>query len=150
MLTQHCTELFPTIILWGFTKKAETYLNKLKSQYPSSPYIKSANRNIPDEEESIESEEIVKTTPKKVEDKKEEFKYTIQAGAFLNFANADKLKDNFVKAGYFSEVKPKSVGGTILNVVTIGKFINENEAKPILEFLLRDYKLSGRVISLSN
>lgn len=140
----------------GIYNKAETYLNELKSKYPSSPYIKAADRKIPDEEESEESvaesfnalSKIAKTTAQNPVQQK--FNFTVQAGAFLNFENADKLKNDLIKAGYPSEVNPKTVGGTILNVVTVGKLITEKEADPILNLLKQNFKLNGRVIPITN
>lgn len=138
----------------GVYNKAETYLNELKSKFPSSPYINAADRKIPDEEKSEESvtesynvlSKIAKSTTQTPVPQK--FNFTVQAGAFLNFENADKLKIDLIKAGYPSEVNPKTVGGTILNVVTVGKLTNEKEADPILNLLKQNYKLSGRVIPI--
>lgn len=137
----------------GIYNKAESYLSELKSKYPSSPYIKAADRKIPDEEESVfetavdGNKTITAPTQNTTQPK---FNFTVQAGAFLNFENADKLKDNLIKEGYPSEVNPKSVGGTILNVVTVGKLITENEAEPILKLLKQNFKLNGRVIPIAN
>lgn len=137
----------------GVYNKAESYLSELKNKFPSSPYIKAADRNIPDEEENIVSAadndknvsdpEILNTIQTK-------YKFTVQAGAFLNFENAERLKNNLIQAGYPSEVNPKSVGGTILNVVTVGKLIAESESEPIINLLKQKFKLNGRVIPLSH
>ncbi|OGU36792.1 MAG: hypothetical protein A2068_08085 [Ignavibacteria bacterium GWB2_35_6b] len=140
----------------GVYTRAESYLNELKTKYPSSPYIKAADRKIPDEEEKEESiaesynvlSKIAKSTAQTSAQQK--FNFTVQAGAFLNFENADKLKNDLIKAGYPSEVNPKTVGGTILNVVTVGKLMNEKEAEPILNLLKQNFKLNGRVISITN
>ncbi|MBU2493393.1 MAG: SPOR domain-containing protein [Bacteroidetes bacterium] len=137
----------------GVYNKAESYLNELKSRYPSSPYIKAADRNIPDHEESITDSfdklsEIANTPPK--QNVQQKFNFTVQAGAFLSFENADKLKNDLINSGYPSEVTPKSVGGSILNVVTVGKLLNEKEADPILNLLKQKFKLNGRVISIAN
>ena len=137
----------------GIYNKAETYLNELKKKYPSSPYLNAADRKIPDEENSIvESFETLSKIAKSSTQQNNQTKYnfTVQAGAFLNFENADKLKDDLIKAGYPSEVNAKTVGGTILNVVTVGKFISEKEADPVLNLLKQNFKLSGRVISITN
>jgi len=138
----------------GVYNKAETYLNELKTKYSSSPYIKAADRKIPDKEETEESvaesfnalSKIAKSTVQNPV--QQNFNFTVQAGAFLNFENADKLKNDLIKAGYPSEVNPKTVGGTILNVVTVGKLITEKEADPILNLLKQNFKLNGRVIPI--
>lgn len=125
----------------GYYKKAETYLNKLKTEFPNSPYNKSADRNIPD------TEEIVRITP---EDKADSINYiyTIQAGAFLNLDNAKKLHEQIQADGYYSEITTKEVGGSILNVVNVGRFVNETETKSVLNYLLQKFNVSGRIISL--
>jgi len=38
----------------GYYNRAETYLSKLKNEYPNSPYIKSADRKIPDVEDVVQ------------------------------------------------------------------------------------------------
>lgn len=126
----------------GYYKKAESYLAKLKNEFPESPYNKSADRNIPD------TEEIVQITP---EEKSNviNYNFTIQAGAFLNLDNAKKLQEQVQSDGYFSEITTKEVGGSILNVVNVGRFIKEEETKPALDYLSKKYNINGRVINIS-
>lgn len=125
----------------GYYNRAETYLTKLKNEYPNSPYIKSADRKIPDNEDVIQI-----TSEKKVEPIK--YSFTIQAGAFLNPENAKKLQQQIQDDGYYSDITTKEVGGSILNVVNVGKFQKEEETKPVLEYLLKKFNINGRVISL--
>jgi len=127
----------------GLYKKAETYLSKLKTEYPNSPYIKSADRNIPDET-IAENVSEPQTKPA------EKFNYTIQAGAFLNADNAKKLCEQFKADGYTCEITTKEIGGSILNVVNIGKFANEEETKSVLDYLSDKYKINGRTVLLNN
>jgi tetratricopeptide (TPR) repeat protein len=129
----------------GFYKKAESYLNKLKSSYPNSPYIKTADRNIPDEEEQIA---LIKPEQKS-ESFVTQFKFTIQAGAFLNLENAMKLIDQIKSDGYFAEITTKEIGGSILNIVNVGQFISEDETKSTLAYLQQKFNLKGRVISFN-
>lgn len=124
----------------GYYKKAESYLSKLKSDYPDSPYLKSADRNIPDSEEVIEITKVEESQPVKNN-------FTIQAGAFLNVDNAKKLVEQIKSDGYPAEITNKEIGGSILNVVTVGKLAKEEEALPLLEYLSKKYNLTGRVIS---
>jgi tetratricopeptide (TPR) repeat protein len=136
----------------GLYKKAEDYLTKLKNEYPNSPYIKSADRSIPDEEEAAATQEqpSLKTekpiTPAAQIDSAN---FTVQAGAFLNTDNAKKLSDQLQDAGYSTQIKTKEVGGSILNVVTVGRFDTESEAEPVLNFLKQKFNLNGRVVQLS-
>lgn len=127
----------------GYYKRAETYLSKLKKEFPDSPYLKSADRNIPD------SEEVVEITPEpKIDPVK--YNFTIQAGAFLNLDNAKKLSEQIKSDGYFSAITSKEIGGSILNVVNVGKFLNEEDAKPILKYLVDKFNLLGRVIQVDH
>ncbi len=144
--------IFSYYFALGYYKTAEDYLAKLKNDYPASPYLKVADRTIPEEE----LDQQLKLQPPKKEEKKSavnevksiEGKFTIQAGAFLNYKNAERLKNNFIKSGYYSTTYPKEVGGSILNVVIVGKFNSEAEAKNFLPKLKKEYKLNGRVIPL--
>ncbi|MBI1936501.1 MAG: SPOR domain-containing protein [Ignavibacteriales bacterium] len=135
--------IFSYYYAMGLYKKAETYLNKLKMEYPNSPYIKSADRNIPDETIA----ENVSEPQTKPSDK---FNYTIQAGAFLNADNAKKLCEQLKADGYTCEITTKEIGGSILNVVNIGKFANEEETKSVLDYLSDKYKINGRTVFVGN
>src|ERR1035437_3123233 len=111
--------------------ESASWLGKLKKNYPSSPYIKIAEKN------------------NKISDQKIKYKYTIQAGAFSNKENANALKKQFIDAGYSSEIKDKTVAGTIFQVVYVGKFTTEEEAKNFLQQINSQYNLDGRVISIN-
>jgi tetratricopeptide (TPR) repeat protein len=71
----------------GYYKKAESYLTKLKTEYPASPYIKTADRTIPDEDSEINA--VADNKPEEKIDAPKNYKYTIQVGAFLNADNAE-------------------------------------------------------------
>jgi tetratricopeptide (TPR) repeat protein len=131
---------------------ARGFWRRLKKDYPSSPYINIAERNIPKNEliaEEIENKvtqnDIKKETKKATE---EIYKFTIQAGAFTNPQNALTLKKDFVNAGYFSEIKDKVVGGTNFKVVYVGKFTSEEDAISFLKIINSEFKLEGRIINL--
>lgn len=111
--------------------ESASWLGKLKKNYPSSPYIKIAEKN------------------NKISDQKIKYKYTIQAGAFSNKENANALKKQFIDTGYSSEIKDKTVAGTIFQVVYVGKFTTEEEAKNFLQQINSQYNLDGRVISIN-
>lgn len=133
----------------GSYSRAESYFTKLKSDYPSSPYIKAANRNIPDDpvvEPEIAPAPVVQNT---IEPATDNFQYTVQAGAFLNIANARNLSKKFESDGYYSNIFSKEAGGSILNVVVVGKFKTREEAQNLISRLEQDYKLKGRTIQFS-
>ena len=123
--------------------EAATWLNKLKKDYPSSPYIKLSDQNIPPADQKDKIQYNKKT------DSKIKYKFTIQAGAFSSKENANALKKQFVDAGYSSEIKEKTVAGTLFQVVYVGKFTTEEEAKNFLQQINTQYNLDGRVISIN-
>jgi tetratricopeptide (TPR) repeat protein len=130
--------------------KADFYLNRLKTEYPQSPYIGLTKRVTFTEttKPTVKTNES-KTIPnvkEKIADK--EYKFTIQAGAFTRKENALKLKADFDKAGYSSQVIEKSVGGSVFHVVNVGKFFSEEEAKSFLTIINSKFKLQGWVVRL--
>ncbi len=128
----------------GVYNRAEDLLTKLKTEYPNSPYIRAADRTIPDTSEEI-IEPTVKPQPKI--SSSENYLYTIQAGAFLNIENAKNLLNEIQKDGYPAELGTKSVGGSILNVVTFGHLKSEEQADPLLKYLKNKFNLNGRLIT---
>ncbi len=126
---------------FGSYKTADKYLERLKSEYPDSPYIKSAERKFPDEAPGERA-----PTPRA----QPVYKYAVQAGAFLNRKNAEKLRDNLKADGYSAEIYVKNVGGSELNVVVAGKFERKSDADDLLKTLLEKYNLKGRVVDLSS
>lgn len=140
----------------GLYKKAESYLMRLKIDYPASPYIAAADRKIPDSEEFIQPQSIEKQKVISVQNDstksiaiKETAKFTIQAGAFLNAENAIKLKEQLIKDGLSSEIISKVVGGSLLKIVTTGRFSSEQEAKSVLSKIEPKYNLKGRIIPIN-
>lgn len=129
----------------GVYKRAESLLTKLKTEYPNSPYIRAADRKIPDEVTTA-----AETTPSPTHQQtvtNEKYNFTIQAGAFLNIENAKNLLNEIRKDGYPGELGTKSVGGSLLNIVTFGHLQTESEAEPLLSYLKNKFDLNGRVIS---
>ncbi len=128
----------------GVYNRAEDLLNQLKTTYPNSPYIRAADRTIPDTGEEVVTPEPVATTKPF---STESYKFTIQAGAFLNIDNAKNLMNEIKNDGYPAELGTKSVGGTLLNVVTFGHLKNESEADPLIDYLKNKFNLNGRLVS---
>jgi cell division septation protein DedD len=119
----------------------------LKKEYPDYPYIKTADREIPSEDETVK-ETVEKTSPVEKEKPVLNYKFTIQAGAFSKLDNAKGLRKDFQDSGFFSEIKDKIVGGTTFHVVYVGKFVNESEANNFLQVINSEFKLEGRIIKL--
>ena len=134
----------------GVYTKAEKHLTQLKENYPNSPYIKAADRTLPSEDFFIQAEtETKKETPPPIRTVTKKYKYTIQAGAFLNKTNANNLKKKFEAKGIYADTYTKEVGGSLLNIIIVGKFVDKDSAQPILDELKKDYKLNGRVVLLN-
>lgn len=127
-------EMFPEAAVW---------LNRLKKDYPISPYIKLTDQNIPPIDQKNRSRNNIKS------ESEIKYKFTIQAGAFSNKDNANSLKKQLTDAGYSSEIYEKTVAGTIFLVVYVGKFETEQEAKSFLKELNSGYSLNGRVININ-
>lgn len=135
----------------GLYETAQKKLDQLILDYPGSPYIKIAQQNkFPGDGDLTANKEEDST--KVIEEKtvsEQEFKFTIQAGAFSNSNNAESLTTEFLNSGIFAETKDKLVGGTVFHVVYVGKFVTENDAEGFLQVINKKYKLSGRIIPIT-
>jgi len=134
----------------GVYKKADGLLSKLKNEYPNSPYIKAADRTLPSEDIYYKSKEANEPESKPIREIVAEKQYSIQAGAFLNKTNAENLKKKFENDKLYSSIFPKEVGGSLLNVVIVGKFSEREEAEKQLETINKKYKLNGRIVTVAN
>ena len=135
----------------GLYETAQKKLDQLILDYPGSPYIKIAQQNkFPrDEDIAVNNEEDSSEVNGEETVAEQEFKFTIQAGAFSNRDNAESLKAEFLNSGIFSETKEKLVGGTRFHVVYVGKFLTENDAEGFLQVINKRYELSGRIIPIT-
>jgi cell division septation protein DedD len=141
----------------GHYKKASGYLDRLKKDFPDSPYLKTIDAAIPssdspeissaDSSSSIKPDTIKGVQGKILEKKK--YNFTIQAGAFMNAENAKNLCESLVKEKYFTEIYTREIGGSILNIVNVGKFETEKEAAPVLTKLETKYNLKARIVKLN-
>ena len=135
-------------------ESAKEKLNQLISKYPDSPYIKIAKQNqLPvspeiSQEENEAEEDSLKTPLPPVVQHNQDYKFTIQAGAFSKNENAEALKSGFDKAGIFSEIKEKQVAGTVFHVVYVGRFITRDEADNFLITINDKFGLNGRVTGI--
>lgn len=128
----------------GLYDAAEKMRNKLDDEYPESPYRRLAQANeIP----KFDSPPV--QPPAETKSLSTDYRFTIQAGAFSNTANAIKLKNDFVNAGYVSEIKEKIVGGTVFQVVYVRKFLVRNDAEDFLQIISSKYNLNGRIVEIT-
>lgn len=128
----------------GLYNTAEAFLSKLRKEYPDSPYIKMAERDIPSENEPSTSSQDLTSG-----DNSKNYQFTIQAGAFSNDSNAMSLKSSFENAGYYSFIKNKSVGGSEFKVVYVGRFVNRDEAESFLQVVNNQFDLKGRIVPIN-
>ena len=131
------------------TDKVDFYLNRLKTEYPESPYISLTKRvTFTDNTKPIVKTEENKTLQVNEKEIDKSYKFTIQAGAFTRKENALKLKTDFDKIGYSSKALEKSVGGSLFYVVNVGKFTSDEKAKSFLSLINSKYRLQGWVVKL--
>lgn len=128
----------------GLYDTSREKLKQLKADYPESPYLSIADQNL----SSLEKSEVTEKKP--VEEKKsdvdEDYQFTIQAGAFTNTENANKLVDEFKNAGIYCQVGEKTVGGATFHVVYAGKFVKYEDAESFLQVVNSRFSLNGRVV----
>lgn len=137
----------------GLYETAGKYLNRLKREYPESPYIKIADRTIPQQDEvnELSRSEVkdVKSGGSTEVKETKKYLYTIQAGAFSSTSNAELLKKDFQIAGYYSEIKEKTVGGSVFQVVYVGRFTSEEEARSTLQVINSEFKINAIVTAIN-
>jgi tetratricopeptide (TPR) repeat protein len=128
----------------GLYNSADKYFTKLKNDYPDSPYIKMAAMN------KVAAEENTQTQPVQSSDdaNDNDYKYTVQAGAFTNDANATKLNEDFIAAGMKSFMKEKNIAGTTFHVVYVGKFVSRDKAESFLQIVNSQFNITGRVVEI--
>ncbi len=132
------------------SEKASFYLNRLKTEYPESPFIKLTEKVViaSNTEVSVKTNEKKNNLTSKEKSGEKIYKFTVQAGAFTRKENALKLKSDFDKAGYSSQVLEKSVGGSVFHVIYVGKFVTDEEAKDFLSLINTKFRLQGWVVKL--
>lgn len=122
----------------GEYQKASSYSKMLKTNYPFSPYIKLSEERTPPKELKMNETKNVSLNKK----------FTIQAGAFSKRENAEALKKDFKKTGYSSEIKEKTIAGTVFHIVYVGRYATEEEARNYLVVINKQLNLDGRVVTI--
>lgn len=134
----------------GNYNRSKSYLDQLEKNYPNSPYISIANRNIPSSDKNL----LVKEPESKneanssnsLEAQSPNGNYTIQAGAFTILANANNLMKSLKTNGYNSRLEEKEIAGTVFHIVYTGEFSSRSEAEKALSTINSKFNLNGRVI----
>jgi hypothetical protein len=138
----------------GNYSAVKSNLNRLKKDYPESPYIKLSDRNMPGkdmiiDEKVTEQRDTINDKPSQPVET-EEYRYTIQAGAFTLADNAKLLKTDLDNAGYFTKIEDKIVAGTSFHIIYVGKYVNQEDAKSFLKILNKKFNLGGRVVGINS
>jgi septal ring-binding cell division protein DamX len=136
----------------GMYSAAKNFKNRLEHEYPNSPYINIAKKNIPKKDsvitvrKALPADSALSAKNRNNQQSNEEYQFTIQAGAFTVLNNAESLMKSFEKDGYYSKIEEKSVAGTAFHVVYVGKFSNEEDAANSLKQINAKYNLNGRIV----
>ena len=131
----------------GLYETAQEKLKQLKSSYPTSPYIQVADQNLSLLEKSDVQETVTQTEETKPKTE-ENYKFTIQAGAFTNLENANKLVGEFEASGIYTQLTEKIVAGATFHVVYAGKFEKYEDAESFLQVVNSRYKVNGSIVSI--
>ena len=131
----------------GLYESAREKLKKLKTSYPTSPYIQVADQNLSLLKKTDDQETVTQT--EEIKNKTEEnYKFTIQAGAFTNLENANKLVGEFEGSGIYTQLADKVVAGTTFHVVYAGKFEKYEDAESFLQVVNSRYRVNGSIVSI--
>lgn len=131
----------------GLYESAREKLKLLKTSYPASPYIQVADQNLSLLEKSDVQETVTQTEESKPKSE-ENYKFTIQAGAFTNLENANKLIGEFEGSGIYTQLTDKIVAGTTFHVVYAGKFEKIEDAESFLQVVNSRYNVNGSIVSI--
>ncbi len=127
----------------GLYKKAEDLKIQLQREYPNSPYLKNTDKRFPEADEML----VVDSSPYKLTTDNE-YKFTIQVGAFGQYENAENLQNKLKLDRIKAKISPKRINNVLLYIVTVEKFKNRADAEYSLAPLLRDYSLKGRIVKI--
>lgn len=132
----------------GFYETAGKVLKNLTEKYPDSPYIKMAlSQEEAKQDEAISEKTEITENLKPIEVKNDaDYKFTVQAGAFVKIENASGLKSELENEGIDCEIRDKNVGGTTFHVVYAGKFKTRTDAEKFLQQLNSRFNLNGRIV----
>jgi tetratricopeptide (TPR) repeat protein len=131
----------------GLYDTATEKLKLLTENYPDSPYIKVANQNLESREQS-EVEKKEEEIPEGETAPEENYKFTVQAGAFTNLENAKNLNQQFAESGIFSQLVDKTVAGTVFHVVYTGKFEKYEDAVNFLAVINSKFNVNGSIVPI--
>lgn len=115
------------------TEPATINQEKIKTidEKPIKPVIDQTNtkQSIPEEMKLHEKQMPGELPPATRKSVFSDQNYSIQVGAFADFANAQKYSEKFAKLGYQTEIIVESINKKQLHTVRVGSFISLAEAQ---------------------
>lgn len=131
----------------GLYSTADKILGELTQKYPDSPYIRMAvSQRETKEATNIENTDSVENQKRVKVKSNADYKFTVQAGAFVKIENAQGLKSELEAEGVSCEMKDKNVGGTTFHVIYAGKFQSKADAEKFLQQLNARFNINGRIV----
>jgi tetratricopeptide (TPR) repeat protein len=154
----------------GLYKTADQKLDKLRRDYPQSPYLRSFQQQVSMQPELTQEPPQSKTQAPQ-ETAQPEVKpqsvpggeiplqpssipkaptstggYTVQSGVFSSLENAERYQLGLLRADITSEIRKRQIGGKEMHTVCIGSFMSYEDAQRYVE-ALKEKNISGIVIS---
>lgn len=126
----------------GSYNRAKELADNLKSRYPNSPYL----RQIDKVEYSDEITENAEPAPQDTQTETKQVYYSLQAGAFLNRQNAERLLKSLAGKGFDTFLEEKEIGGSLFYIVLVGQFDTELEALTIKKQVESVTKTDSKIV----
>lgn len=126
----------------GSYNRAKELADRLKSKYPNSPYLKQIDKV----EYSDAVTESSDTEPPVQQPESKQVYYSLQAGAFLNRLNAERLLKTLSGKGFDSFLEEKEIGGSLFYIVLVGQFDSELEAHTIKKQVEAETKTESKIV----
>jgi cell division septation protein DedD len=154
----------------GLYKTADQKLDKLRRDYPQSPYLRSFQQQVSMQPEltqeppqlkaqappvtaqpevklqSVPVGEIPAQPPSIPKASTGTGGYTVQSGVFSSLENAERYQSGLSRANITAEIRKRQIDGKEMFTVCIGSFSSYEEAQRYVE-ALKEKNISGIVIS---
>lgn len=135
----------------GLARTAELKMQRLRRDYPNSPYFKE-RPPLPVIAEEIRPPVVPDTLPIRtpvIPNEPEPLAggYAVQVGAFSALENAMRLKSFFEELNYTVEVQNKVRGGRSLHLVWVGRFSTSDEARKFGSEIKAKHKIESIVVT---
>jgi len=130
----------------GQYKKANTYYNQLKKNFPNSKYLAGMkSTKLEDTFKPVEEKQeiAVNENPKQISSKV----FSIQVGAFSNIKNAQNLSKKIRAKKYFVRVIEKVIESKKFHVVMVGKYDSIENAEKAVSVINKQFSVNGKIIS---